>query len=128
METLTTNGIKVSVESFYHPHYSKPRLLKFYFAYRITIENQSKHIVQLLRRRWEIADSNGIERVVEGDGVIGQQPVLHPGDQHQYVSGCPLTTEIGRMRGHYEMIRKEDKYEFIVNVPEFKMVAPFKKN
>ena len=128
METLTTKGIKVSVESFYQETQSRPLDRKYVFAYRITIENGSRYTVQLLRRHWHIVDSNDQRREVEGEGVIGQQPVLAPGESHQYVSWCPLTSEIGKMYGTYLMVRPEDQRTFDVRIPEFKLIAPFKLN
>ena len=82
METLITQGIKVSVLPSYQAAYSRPAQNRYIFAYHITIENQSTDTVQLLRRHWFIWDSNGTIREVEGEGVIGQQPVLDPGQKH----------------------------------------------
>lgn len=127
METLTTNGIKVSVETFYQAEHSRPLEQKFIFAYRITIENHSSDTVQLMRRQWFIHDSSGVTREVEGEGVVGQQPVLHPTDFHQYVSWCPLTTEMGKMVGSF-LMRREDGSTFSVRVPEFRFMAPQKLN
>ncbi len=128
METLITNGVKISVETFYHTDYSVPTENKIFFAYRITIKNLNDFPVQLLRRYWLIEDSNGQKREVEGEGVVGQQPTLNSGERHTYISGCPLTTGVGRMSGHFTFIRSEDSAYFKVNVPVFKMVAPFKLN
>lgn len=104
-----TYDIKVSVETFYQQQYSKPLNNEFFFAYRITIYNGGLHNVKLLRRHWFIFDSNSISREVEGEGVIGQQPILHPGESHQYVSGCNLRTEMGKMHGTYLMERADDR-------------------
>ena len=128
METLTTNGITVSVETQYLPTHSNPRELKFIFGYHITIENGSPFIVQLLRRHWVIQHSDGRLREVEGEGVIGEQPVLNPGDIHEYSSFCDLDTDIGRMHGTYLMTRRDDGSLFEVAIPEFRMVAPFRMN
>jgi ApaG protein len=128
METLTTQGITVKVEIFYEEEHSRPREQKYIFAYRITIENHSNETVQLLRRYWQIRDSSGWSREVEGEGVIGQQPVLEPGESHQYISWCPISTDIGKMSGYYTMIRSADLEEFIVRIPDFKLISPFKLN
>jgi len=124
----TTKGIKVSVETMYQPTYSKPLNYEYVHAYRITIENMSSITVQLLRRHWYIWDSNNILREVEGEGVIGQQPTLKPGESHQYVSGCPLRTEMGKMYGTFLMQDQDSLATFKVNIPEFELVAPFKMN
>lgn len=128
MEILTTNGITVSVETQYLPEHSDPRELKFLFGYHILIENGSTFTVQLLRRHWVIQDADGQLREVEGEGVIGVQPVLQAGESHEYASFCNFTAEIGKMRGTYLMSRLDDGSLFEVSIPEFKMVAPFKLN
>ncbi|HMO40831.1 MAG TPA: Co2+/Mg2+ efflux protein ApaG [Saprospiraceae bacterium] len=128
METLITNGIKVSVETFYQPSYSRPMEMKYVFSYHIYIENLGSNTVQLLRREWLICDSSGLVRKVEGEGVIGKQPVLAPGESHQYASWSPLMTEIGKMTGAYIFRRDTDGQEFRVNIPEFRLIAPFKLN
>lgn len=128
MEILTTNGITVSVETQYLSAHSNPRELKFLFGYHIVIENGSPFTVQLLRRHWLIQDSDGQLREVEGEGVIGVQPVLQAGESHEYASFCNLETEIGKMRGTYLMSRLDDGSLFEVTIPEFRMVAPFRLN
>ena len=127
MATLTTNGITVSVETFYQDEHSRPLEQKFVFAYRITVENHSADTVQLLRRHWYIFDSNGMTREVEGEGVVGQQPVLQPTESHQYTSWCPLMTEMGKMYGTF-LLEKEDGSSFHARIPEFKLIAPQKMN
>ncbi len=128
MRTAITNDIRVSVEVIYQPVYSKPLQHEFVHAYRITIENLGTETVQLLRRHWFIWDSNGKRREVEGDGVVGQQPVLEFGDTHQYVSGCPLQTEVGTMHGVFVMKRLSDDKLIEVTVPKFYLIPPFKLN
>lgn len=128
MDTLITKDIKVSVETFYQPDYSKPVEFKHIFAYRITIQNLGGNVVQLLRRHWFIFDSNGLIREVEGEGVIGKQPVLAPGETHQYVSWCHLYTDMGKMYGTYQMLDRETREHFEVDIPEFRLIAPFKAN
>lgn len=128
METLTTNGIKISVETFYQQSSSLPREGKFIFAYRVSIENKSSKTVQLLRRHWIIMDSNGSGREVEGEGVIGKQPTLQPGETHQYASWCNLNSDIGKMYGTFLMLNKNTNKEFRVTIPEFKLTPPYKLN
>ncbi len=128
METAITNDIKVTVEVIYQPAYSKPMKNESVFAYRITIENLGLYTVQLLRRHWNIWDSNGISREVEGEGVVGDQPILEPGQSYQYVSGCPLVTDIGTMSGTFQMLRIDNKKEFKANIPKFQLITPFKNN
>lgn len=123
MVTSITHGVKVSVETFYQPEYSKRG--EYVFAYRITIENKSEHSVQLLRRHWHIYDGMGNWREVEGEGVVGETPVIHPGHLHQYVSGCHLVAPMGKMKGSYLMERGSDSMLFDVEIPEFHMAAPF---
>ncbi|MCB0520147.1 MAG: Co2+/Mg2+ efflux protein ApaG [Lewinellaceae bacterium] len=128
METLTTQGIKISVEPFYLPHESIPMQQRYVHAYRITIENKGEHTVQLRRRHWFIVESNGVQREVEGEGVVGLQPVLSPGESHQYTSWCPMMTDLGKMYGTFLMTRLVDQWQFQVTVPEFRLVPPFKLN
>ncbi|MGB1243116.1 MAG: Co2+/Mg2+ efflux protein ApaG [Chitinophagales bacterium] len=129
MQTAITQGISVSVEVFYHAQQSQPVNAQYVFAYRITIENQSKHTVQLLRRHWHIFDTWRMNvREVEGAGVIGQQPILEPRQRHQYVSGCHLRSEMGWMHGTYLMQRLSDEQTFQVDIPTFKMIVPSKLN
>src|SRR5688572_26629463 len=128
METKTTHGVKVSVSTNYLPDYSSPLQQHFVFAYQIGIENTSDFTVKLLRRHWHIYDSNGVVREVEGEGVVGQQPILEPGETHQYVSGCNLKSGIGKMVGTYQMERVVDGSRMQVNIPEFTMIAPIRLN
>ena len=128
METLTTNGIKISVETYYQASQSKPADNQYIFAYHIKIENKSPHTVQLLKRHWYIFDAIGQRREVEGEGVIGKQPILKPGEFHGYTSWCPLASGMGKMHGTFSMIRLTDDARFEVLVPEFKMVEPAKLN
>lgn len=128
MVTKITDGIKISVETLFQPEYSNPSGEHFMYAYQIRIENLSDYSIQLLRRKWLIFDSNGTHREVEGEGVVGQQPIIDPGENHEYVSGCNLRTEIGTMKGHYRMQRLIDGRLFDVNIPEFQLYCPYKMN
>lgn len=128
MVTEITEGIKVSVETEYQPDYSSPGQFHFVFTYHITIENNSQNTIKLISRHWYIHDSGFKIREVEGDGVVGKQPVLEPGNTHQYVSGCNLKSGIGKMYGTYLMERLVDGKNFEVIIPEFTMIAPLKLN
>ncbi len=97
MSSLISEGILVNVEVFYQPEYSNPLQNEYMFAYRITLENFNSYSVKLLRRNWRIFDSNGSYRHIEGEGVVGVQPLLQPGETYQYMSGCNLRTEMGKM-------------------------------
>lgn len=121
-------GVQVSVETFFQPDYSNPANNEYMFAYRILIENHNDFTVQVLRREWQISDSNGEHREVEGEGVVGQQPIIEPGQSFQYVSGCNLRTEMGRMYGKYLVENINSKEVFYVNIPSFDMIVPFKMN
>lgn len=128
MESIITEGVKISVEQFYQPDYSNPQLREFMFAYRVTIENNNSFSVQLLRRHWFIKDSNAENREVEGEGVIGAQPIIAPNEKYQYISGCNLKSELGKMYGTYLMENIDTKTRFEVKIPVFQMEAPFKRN
>ncbi|MDL5044473.1 Co2+/Mg2+ efflux protein ApaG [Oscillatoria amoena NRMC-F 0135] len=128
MVTEVTQGIRVTVETEYQPAYSSPSQYHYVFTYKITIENQSENTIQLLRRHWYVHDAAYTVREVEGEGVVGQQPVLEPGQVHQYVSGCNLKSGIGKMTGTYLMERIVDGTKLTVNIPEFVMVTPIRLN
>ena len=98
------------------------------FAYRINIENNNPFPVKLLSRHWHIYDSNGSRREVEGEGVVGVQPQINPCQSYQYVSGCNLRSEIGKMHGTYQMENITTKKTFDAVIPAFEMCAPFKLN
>ncbi len=124
METLITNDIRVSIDSNYSPGSSNPAAAKFIFTYRVTIENLGNDRVQLLKRHWKIFDAAGAKREVKGDGVIGRQPILHPGEKHQYSSWCPLTSALGYMYGSYLFINTNNDQTFNVRIPKFNLIAP----
>lgn len=123
MYTCITNGIKISVEARYEPQHSSITESRFVFSYKIEILNESEFTVQLLSRHWTIIDSNCNRRDVKGDGVVGEQPILRPGDAHRYTSWCPFNSEIGKMKGYFTMIREIDGELMDVTVPEFTMIA-----
>lgn len=123
-----TEGISVCVETFYQPAQSNPINAEYLFVYRITIENLTDFPVKLLRRHWHILDSNGSHREVEGEGVVGQQPLIEPNESYQYISAANLKSDMGKMFGTYEMINMYNRKKIIVSIPEFQMIAPFKLN
>ncbi|MEY3238912.1 MAG: Co2+/Mg2+ efflux protein ApaG [Bacteroidota bacterium] len=124
MSSCTTNGITVRVENQYLPEHSNPRGHKFIFGYYIVIENGAEFAVQLLRRKWIITDSTGVIREVEGEGVVGLQPTLQPGESHEYMSFCNLFSEIGKMKGSFTMLCINNNTLLEIEIPEFQMFAP----
>ncbi len=128
MVAQITDGVKVTVETTYQPEYSNPANEHFMFAYKVQIENLSNYSLQLMRRHWHIFDSNGESREVEGEGVVGLQPVIEPGEMHEYVSGCNLQSDMGTMEGSYEMKRMVDDEIIVVQIPKFSLIAPFRLN
>ncbi len=128
MVSKISEGVTISVETFYQPDYSNPQSSEYMFAYRITIENNNSFPVKLLRRHWFIFDSDSTHREVEGEGVIGNQPEINSGEKYQYISGCNLRTELGKMHGTYTMENLNNKKNFYVNIPAFEMTVPFKLN
>jgi ApaG protein len=128
MVSKISSGVEITVETFYQSDYSNPLNHEFMFAYRITIENHNGFAVKLLRRHWYIFDSNGDKREVEGEGVVGVQPVLEANERYQYVSGCNLRSEMGKMYGTYLMENLNNKSTFKVKIPAFQMIVPFKGN
>lgn len=128
MISKISEGVTISVETFYQPEYSNPSSNEFMFAYRITIDNNNSFPVKLLRRHWHILDATGSKREVEGEGVIGVQPQINAGTNYQYISGCNLKTEMGKMYGTYLMENVNNNKRFNVQIPAFEMIVPFKMN
>lgn len=128
MTSAVKHEIEVSVKTEYQPEFSNPNSGQYMFAYHIRIENHGDYAVQLLRRHWFIYDSNAEYREVEGEGVVGEQPILEPGEQHEYSSACNLLSDMGKMHGTYEFVRLADGKLFEVEIPEFRMVSPFRMN
>lgn len=128
MVTQITSGIKISVETLYEKDYSRPKLNEYIFSYTIVIENTNSFDVQLLRRKWSIVDANGNKREIEGIGIVGLQPYIAAGESYSYSSTCDLNTELGLMNGTYFMKNLDDDRELIVQVPKFKLIAPYKLN
>jgi len=128
MVTQITKGIKVSVQTTFEGTFFKNYKMHYAFGYTITIENQSKGPVQLMMRHWDIFDSLKEIEVVDGEGVIGKKPVIKPGKSHTYSSGCLLASPIGAIKGNYRMVNLSSSEEFEVDVPIFKLAAPFALN
>ena len=128
MVTQVTKDIKVSVETFYQDEYSRPEENKYIFAYRITLENTGFQTVQLMRRHWRIVDSTGDIKEVEGEGVIGVQPILKSGEIHKYASWSQLSSDMGKMFGDYTFSNLLTNELFKVEIPEFNLIVPFKNN
>lgn len=128
MKTLTTQGIRISVTTKYEAGPSKPDRDYYAFSYHITIKNEREEAVQLLSRHWYITDANAETREVEGPGVIGEQPVIQPGESHSYSSWSPLATPNGKMSGYYVMQSQSNEILFEANVPEFILTAEFLLN
>lgn len=127
MATLK-QGMRILTRVSFQPEYSDPGRSYFVFFYHITVENHNPFTVQLLARHWDILDSTGIRTTVDGEGVVGEQPVLGPGESFSYQSACNLSTGVGRMSGHYLMLRPETGVRFHVQIPEFKLEAAFALN
>ncbi len=122
-EVATTRGITVRVSVSYLPEQSEPGRGRWFWAYHIRIENEGDQAVHLLTRHWIITDGRGSRHSVEGEGVVGEQPMIMPDNSFDYVSGCPLSTPAGSMQGSYQMLA-EDGEVFAVDIPKFQLVAP----
>ncbi len=120
----TTRGVRVSVLSEYAPDRSRPAQEQWFFLYTITITNEGQDTVQLVSRHWIITDGAGHVEEVKGPGVVGQQPVLAPGQTFTYTSGCPLETPFGKMEGTYQMVSKSGE-SFDVAIAPFTLSEPY---
>lgn len=121
--SATTDGLTVRVAVNFLPEQSRIEAGKWFWVYHIRIENETGHTVQLMTRHWQITDATGKIDIVEGEGVVGEQPVLEPGRSHDYVSGCPLTTPQGSMEGFYTF-RRNDGTELQAMIPLFPLATP----
>jgi len=118
-----TAGVTVRVAVNFMPDQSRTEARRWFWVYHIRIENRRDDTVQLLTRHWRITDSRGMVSLVDGEGVVGEMPVLAPGQTHDYVSGCELMTNMGSMEGHYTFA-DEDGERFEVAIPFFPLAAP----
>lgn len=128
MVTQITSGIKISVATRFEGTYYKEYEMLYAFSYEITIENLSADIVQLRERHWKIFDSLNFTEMVDGEGVVGQTPIIIPGDKYVYSSGCMLHSTIGAMNGFYTMLNFTTSENFQVQIPTFKLSVPFAIN
>lgn len=127
MSEMTTNGVKVSVEPHFLPSRSEPERGMWFFAYQVTIENVGDQPVKLMARHWIITDAHGEERHVQGPGVVGEQPRLVPGEQHSYMSACPMPTSMGAMHGAYQMVT-DNGHTFDALIAPFVLADPLSMN
>lgn len=118
-----TRGISVRVSVSFLAEQSEPERGRWFWAYHIRIENDGDQPVQLLTRHWIITDGRGARHAVEGEGVVGEQPLILPGGSYDYVSGCPLPTPTGSMQGSYHVVG-EDGEGFDIAIPKFALTAP----
>ena len=118
-----TRGFIVRVSVSFLPEQSEIGKGRWFWAYHIRIENEGLMAAQLLTRHWDIRDANGVHHLVDGEGVVGEQPVIKPGNAYDYVSGCPLTTPSGVMQGSYQMLG-EDGSRFDIAIPKFSLSTP----
>ena len=123
MYSEITRSIRISVEPFYVADQSEPENARWVFGYRVRIENEGGETVQLLTRHWKITDGRGRLVEVRGEGVVGEQPLLEPGESFQYTSGTPLPTPTGIMAGSYQMVTDQVE-RFDVTIPAFSLDAP----
>jgi ApaG protein len=121
--SATTRGVTVRVSVSFLPEQSEPAKGRWFWAYHIRLENEGTQAVQLLTRHWTITDGRGGRHEVRGEGVVGEQPVIEPGQSYDYVSGCPLHTPTGTMEGSYHMVA-EDGSSFEAAIPRFPLVGP----
>jgi ApaG protein len=132
MNVAITKGIKITVNALFRPDLTQLEKGLFFFNYSVKIENLSHNRVQLISRHWRIVDSLAPTRIIEGEGVIGEQPTLEPGETHLYTSGCDLSSGLGYMEGHYNFVIINDKGEkastFKVSVPKFTLEYSGKLN
>jgi ApaG protein len=123
VSSAVTQGIRVEVRAEYRPDRSEPAASRWLFAYTIRIANEGEDAAQLLGRHWVITDANGEKEQVVGEGVVGHQPHLAPGEEFEYTSFCVLKTPHGSMRGTYRMVR-EDGSTFDARIAPFPLVVP----
>lgn len=128
MTTALTSGILISVDSRYEERFSNPSAGLFLFSYGIHIENRNSYPIKLLSRYWKIVDSNSRIREVRGEGVIGEQPIIAPGESYSYRSSSDFKTDMGKMHGYYTMQNLESNFIFDVVIPEFILTVPYRLN
>ncbi len=122
-----TNGIRITVSAAYVPAQSAPKARRYVFAYTVRITNEGSETAQLKSRHWIITDGNGKVEQVRGPGVVGEQPMLRPGEHFEYTSGCVLETPRGSMEGTYQMVRA-DGTQFDATIAPFALLLPYSLN
>jgi ApaG protein len=127
MSEATTRNVRVAVEPEFLAQHSDPRAGVWAFAYHVAITNLGEESVQLVARHWVITDAGGRVEEVRGAGVVGEQPVIAPGETYRYSSGCPLPTAMGTMHGSYEMVTRAGQ-RFDATIAPFTLVEPFGLN
>jgi ApaG protein len=128
MYTITTEGVKITVTTQFRKDLSQVNESRFFFNYRIEMENMNESSVQLIHRDWYIFDSLNEPSIVSGQGVVGEQPILNPGQKYAYTSGCELTSELGRMRGFYTFKNQVTGEMLQIFIPTFDLIYPSKMN
>ncbi|MGB2416088.1 MAG: Co2+/Mg2+ efflux protein ApaG [Flavobacteriaceae bacterium] len=123
-----TKGIKISIETEFEGTFYKDDCIHYAFSYEVVIENQSPEVAQLIARKWNIMEAPNENEIVIGEGVVGEKPVLIPGERHTYTSGCVLKSPFGAMKGSYLMVNLSNSKQFKVTIPTFKLSASFAQN
>ena len=124
MSDTTTRGVRILVRPRFIPEQSDPDNSQWLFAYHITISNNGQQTVQLISRHWVITNGEGKVEEVRGPGVVGYQPVLKPGEEFEYTSGCPLTTPVGTMHGEFNMVVQGSGEKFDAKIEPFRLAVP----
>lgn len=126
--TKITSGVRISVQPFFRNDLSDPLQLRFFFNYKVRITNENNFDIKLISRDWYIFDSLGDAAYVNGMGVIGEQPLLKPGESFDYISGCELVSEFGYMKGFYTFKNLVDNTHFEATIPPFSLEYPNRLN
>ena len=124
MSDTTTRGVRILVRPRFIPEQSDPDSSQWLFAYHITIRNTGEQTVQLISRHWVITNGEGKVEEVRGPGVVGYQPVLKPGEEFEYTSGCPLSTPVGTMHGEFNMVLPDSGEKFDAKIEPFRLAVP----
>lgn len=128
MTEADDNGFVVSVDTTHLPEFELNPPYKHFFSYQITIKNTSNQTAQLVSRYWDIVDGIGQKETVNGLGVVGQQPIIEPGNSFTYTSGCPLISSMGKMSGYYIFLNLENQATFKVEIPPFELIPAYHLN
>ena len=123
-----TKGIKISIETEFEGTFYEDDCIHYAFSYEVVIENQSNEVAQLIARKWNIMEALNENETIIGEGVVGEKPILIPGNRHTYSSGCVLKSPFGAMKGSYLMVNPTNSKQFKVTIPTFKLSASFAQN